>query len=370
MTSKKVEENKGKRNGIPSLLKKQLAYLHTKRDELTLEGLLNASGLIEGKEYSLLQGDLRRDGSRALPDVIINFPDGKKMIVDSSVPLKDYERFVTAEDGLKDQFLRDHFNGLKRHIDQLSKKKYEDLYDIERPDFVLMFVPIETAFETALKYDSGFYNKAFDQNIIIVTPTTLLATLRTMYSIWDNDYQERNDRKKIVHPGRDLDDYNLERSDLQELIAAEPIGTSVYAAEPERILASVSYDWNDDARSLALVRLIREGMDYHTFETVAAQTPLKDKDWALVLDTTLRTLVRYKKDNKTFAPKQTEKIVEIQQLMHYGEEVFGAMDSFHSWLMMDNVAMGGVSPKELLDTSVGLGIVKDALGRIEHGILA
>lgn len=150
----------------------------------------------------------------------------------------------------------------------------------------------------------------------------------------------------------------------------ENIVKVTFEGKPKKILEAVSYDWNDDSRGFELVTVIRDGIDYKTFESVAVKTPLKEKDWAIVLDTTLRTLVRYKKDNKTFAPKQTEKIVEIQQLMQYGEEVFGDMDSFHSWLMMDNVAMGGVSPKELLDTSVGLGIVKDALGRIEHGILA
>ncbi|WP_430909539.1 type II RES/Xre toxin-antitoxin system antitoxin [Maribacter sp. 2-571] len=141
-------------------------------------------------------------------------------------------------------------------------------------------------------------------------------------------------------------------------------------SKPSELLAAVSYDWNDDARGLLLVAVIRGGIDYKTFESIALKTPLKEKDWAIVLDTTPRTLMRYKKDNKTFAPKQTEKIIEIQQLMHYGQTVFGATASFHSWLTHENVGMGGVCPITLLDTSVGLGMVKDALGRIEHGILA
>ncbi len=163
---------------------------------------------------------------------------------------------------------------------------------------------------------------------------------------------------------------NQKRAVGEEIEVAKNRVEFTFKGNPQKILETVSYDWNDDSRGFELVTVIRDGIDYKTFESVAVKTPLKDKDWAIVLDTTLRTLVRYKKDNKTFAPKQTEKIVEIQQLMQYGEEVFGDMDSFHSWLMIDNVAMGGVSPKELLDTSVGLGIVKDALGRIEHGILA
>ncbi len=144
----------------------------------------------------------------------------------------------------------------------------------------------------------------------------------------------------------------------------------VYGKKPKALMATVSYDWNDDARGLALVHVIRDGIDYKTFEIVAAKTPLTEKDWANVLDTTTRTLVRYKKDNKTFAPKQTEKIIEIQQLMQYGESVFGNAGSFHAWLMLENVALGGLVPAHLLDTSVGLGIVKDTLGRLEQGILA
>lgn len=176
-------------------------------------------------------------------------------------------------------------------------------------------------------------------------------------------------KKKSDAKQKEEVNYDLQSNSLQELLARETAGHSIYA-EPRNLLAGVSYDWNDDARGLALVNLIREGMDYHTFETVAGHIPLKDKDWAVILDTTLRTLLRYKKDNKTFAPKQTEKIIEIQQLMHYGEEVFGDRDSFHAWLAMENVGLGGIPPKDLLDTSVGLGMVKDSLGRIEYGILA
>jgi|TARA_R110000744_G_scaffold143894_1_gene255887 putative toxin-antitoxin system antitoxin component (TIGR02293 family) len=135
-------------------------------------------------------------------------------------------------------------------------------------------------------------------------------------------------------------------------------------------LKSVSFDWNDDKRGFGLVSMIRNGIDYKTFQTVAKTTSFNDADWANILGTTTRTLERYKKDNKTFAPTQTEKIIEIQQLMQYGREVFEDTSNFEAWLTRENVALGGVVPKILLDTSVGLGMVKDALGRIEHGIFA
>ncbi len=160
--------------------------------ELVLERVLEKSGLEKDREYSVQQSFTLEDGSRVLPDVIIHLPDGKKMIVDSKVSLTDYERFVNSEDDAKDKHLKDHINSLRKHVDQLSAKKYEDLYEMESPDFVLLFVPIEPAFAIAINNDSNLYNKAFEQNIIIVTPSTLLATLRTIDSMWNNEKQQRN----------------------------------------------------------------------------------------------------------------------------------------------------------------------------------
>ena len=115
------------------------------------------------------------------------------MVVDSKVSLVAYERFINEEDDiLKEQFLKEHILSLKKHIEQLSDKKYEDLYQIESPDFVLLFIPIEPAFAVALNSDNHLYNKAFEKNIVIVTPSTLLATLRTIDSMWNNEKQQRN----------------------------------------------------------------------------------------------------------------------------------------------------------------------------------
>ena len=114
------------------------------------------------------------------------------MIVDSKVSLVAYERMVNAEDEFRDKFLKDHIKSLRKHVDQLSAKKYEDLYAMESPDFVLMFIPIEPAFAVAINNDNSLYNKAFEQNIVIVTPSTLLATLRTIDSMWNNEKQQRN----------------------------------------------------------------------------------------------------------------------------------------------------------------------------------
>ena len=160
--------------------------------ELVLERVLEKSGLEKDREYSVQKSFTREDGSRVMPDVIINLPDGKKMIVDSKVSLTDYERFVNADDDLRPKFLQDHVNSLKKHVNELSSKKYEELYEMESPDFVLMFVPIEPAFALAINHDNKLYNQAFEKNIVIVTPSTLLATLRTIDSMWNNEKQQRN----------------------------------------------------------------------------------------------------------------------------------------------------------------------------------
>jgi len=161
--------------------------------ELVLERVLEKSGLEKGREYEVQQSFTNEEGSRVLPDVIINLPDGKKMVVDSKVSLTAYERFVNEEDDdLKATFLKEHVNSVKRHVDQLSDKNYQDIYEMESPDFVLLFIPIEPALALALNEDNLLYNKAFEKNIVIVTPSTLLATLRTIDSMWTNQKQQEN----------------------------------------------------------------------------------------------------------------------------------------------------------------------------------
>jgi DNA recombination protein RmuC len=160
--------------------------------ELVLERVLEKSGLEKDREYFVQQNFTRADGTRVLPDVVLNLPDGKKMIIDSKVSLTDYERLVNAADEEKAIHLKAHVNSIKKHVDQLSEKNYQDLYDIESPDFVLMFIPIEPAFAVVVNEDNSIYNKAFEKNIVIVTPATLLATLRTIDSMWNNEKQQRN----------------------------------------------------------------------------------------------------------------------------------------------------------------------------------
>ena len=161
--------------------------------ELVLERVLEKSGLEKDREYHMQLSHTNVDGQRVFPDVVINLPDGKKMIVDSKVSLTGYEKYINEEDEvLKNLHLKEHVNSIRRHVEQLGEKNYHDLYQIESPDFVLLFIPIEPAFAIALNEDTALYNKAFEKNIVIVTPSTLLATLRTIDSMWTNQKQQEN----------------------------------------------------------------------------------------------------------------------------------------------------------------------------------
>ena len=161
--------------------------------ELVLERVLEKSGLEKDREYFVQTSFLQENGKRVIPDVVIHLPGNKKMIIDSKVSLRAYELFVNEEEAsLRSDHLKQHISSIKHHIEGLSAKNYHQLYQIESPDFVLMFVPIEPAFAVALNSDNGLYTWAFEKNIVIVTPTTLLATLRTIDSMWHSEKQQQN----------------------------------------------------------------------------------------------------------------------------------------------------------------------------------
>jgi len=176
--------------------------------ELVLERVLEKSGLEKDREYFVQNSFTTDEGRRVLPDVVLHLPDNKRMIIDSKVSLVAYERFVNEDDDdLRGQHLKEHIASLKKHIDQLSAKNYQDIYQIESPDFVLLFVPIEPAFAIAINQDNNIYNSAFEKNIVIVTPTTLLATLRTIDSMWNNEKQQQNALEIAIQAGALYDSF-------------------------------------------------------------------------------------------------------------------------------------------------------------------
>ncbi len=161
--------------------------------EFILESILEKSGLSKGREYLVEDSLTSESGKRYQPDVLINLPENKTIVIDSKVSLIAYERYCSAEDeSEKLAAVRDHILSLRNHIKGLSSKNYQNLYQIESLDFVLMFLPIEPAFGLAVQNDINLFNEAFEKNIVIVSPSTLLATLRTIASIWRQEYQNKN----------------------------------------------------------------------------------------------------------------------------------------------------------------------------------
>lgn len=161
--------------------------------ELVLERLLESSGLRRDHDYVLQESMTNGDGRRLRPDVILRLPDERHLVIDSKVSLVDYERCVNASDpAARAAATRAHTLALRRHVEELSGKRYEDAGALCTPDYVLMFVPIEPAFTTALEADPALYEWAFDRRVILVTSPTLLATLKTIATLWKQDRQARN----------------------------------------------------------------------------------------------------------------------------------------------------------------------------------
>lgn len=161
--------------------------------EVILERVLEESGLRKDHEYKTQVSMTSAEGGRRAPDVVVHLPENKDIVIDSKVSLVDYERYCRAEtDTEKQQALKAHAQSVRNHILQLSKKSYEDLEGLRTLDFVFIFIPIEAAFMTAFEFDQSLYRDAYEKNIIIVGPTTLLATLRTVQSIWRYERQNTN----------------------------------------------------------------------------------------------------------------------------------------------------------------------------------
>ena len=161
--------------------------------ELVLESILESSGLRKGEEYLVQDSHTQMDGSRLQPDVVVKLPEGRSLVVDSKVSITAYSRHAEATDPtISEQELAAHIQSLRQHIQGLSSKNYSSLYGIGSVDFVLMFVPIEPAFLLALKTAPNLYQEALAKNIVLVCPSTLMATLRTVAHLWRQDHQNRN----------------------------------------------------------------------------------------------------------------------------------------------------------------------------------
>ena len=174
--------------------------------EFVLESILEKSGLVKGREYEIQESVRSEEGSQMRPDIVVKLPEKKHIIIDSKVSLVDYEKYVNTENKEKEKYyLKRHIDSLKRHIKSLSAKNYQNLYDIAGLDFVLLFMPVEPAFSLAVQAEENLFMDAYEMNIVIVSPTTLIATLRTIASIWRQEYQNRN-AQEIARQGGALYD--------------------------------------------------------------------------------------------------------------------------------------------------------------------
>lgn len=161
--------------------------------ELVLQSILDKSGLEKDREYFVQKSEKDNEGKAHRPDIVISLPDNKRLIVDSKVSLVAYDAMIAADDKEQaERHQKNHSIAIKNHVKGLADKNYHDLYQVESPDFVMMFIPIDTAFSAALRQDPTLFDYAFSKNIIIVTASTLLATLKTVETIWKNVKQNKH----------------------------------------------------------------------------------------------------------------------------------------------------------------------------------
>lgn len=194
--------------------------------ELILEQILEKSGLRKDAEYFTQSFFVNEEGKRQFPDLILNLPNKKHLIIDSKMSLTAYERFSSSEDDdTAQQAIKDHLLSIKKHVKELSVKKYQHINELNSLDFVLMFVPLEAAFALAMQNDHNLYYQAFQQNVIIVSPMTLLATARTISNVWQQENQSRHAQEIAQQAGRMYDKFVNFIHDLEQ------VGTKVKQVE-------------------------------------------------------------------------------------------------------------------------------------------
>lgn len=186
--------------------------------EFILESILEKSGLVKDREYHVQASFVTEEGKRYQPDVIVKLPADKHIVIDAKVSLVNYEQFFNAEHA-EDRVVacKKHIQSIRKHIKELSEKNYQSQYNLKGLDFVLMFIPIEPAFSLAVQHDIGLFNEAYTKNIVLVSPTTLIATLRTIANIWKHEHQNQHALEIAQHSGALYDKFVSFVEDLKNI---------------------------------------------------------------------------------------------------------------------------------------------------------
>jgi len=186
--------------------------------EMILENILEKSGLVRDREYSVQASYKGEDGKRLQPDIIVNYPENRNVIIDAKVSLTAYEQYISEDDpGKQEKYLRDHLISVRNHINELNTKNYQDLYNLQGLDFIMMFMPVEPAYLLAVQKDPEIWNYAYDRRILLISPTNLLAALKMIAGLWRQEYQSKNVLEIARQSGDLIDKFYSLLEDLTHL---------------------------------------------------------------------------------------------------------------------------------------------------------
>ena len=231
LNNRMIEDAKNLTEALKGDSQKQGAW-----GEMVLERILEMSGLEKGREYVAQDSYTNEDGSRMRPDIIVNLPDGKRIIIDSKVSLLSYESYCTADNETeKDTYIKSHIQSIKNHINILGGKDYQKHKSINTLDFVFMFIPIEGAYSAAIREDDGLLDLALSKNVILMTPLTLLSALRTANNLWRIEDQNANAKEIARLAGRIYDKIVLSLDDLNTIGDSLDRSKNIFKTAIERL---------------------------------------------------------------------------------------------------------------------------------------
>ena len=204
--------------------------------EIILERVLEMSGLVKGREYEIQVTLTSEEGKRSCPDVIVYLPEKRHLVIDSKVNLLAYDKYCSLADGPeREAELKRNVSAFRKHIGELNLRHYQDHYKLNSLDFVLMFVPVEGAFMVAVQSDPTLFDQAFEKNLVIVSPSTLLATMRTISNLWRQEDQNRNAAKIAKQAGRLYDKFVAFVNDLEDVGSKLQLAQATYEAAHNKL---------------------------------------------------------------------------------------------------------------------------------------